>query len=154
MGETKTRGKLLGIAIRSHPGAPMEALERVSIYEETGLAGDGRKQSRRRQVTILSRSSWQDACNEISRELPWTTRRANLLVEDIPLEKSTGSIIKMGKVIMEITGETSPCDVMEAASPGLQAALASSWRGGVTCRVLESGDIRVGDPVVLYSSAN
>ena len=36
---------------------------------------------------------------------------------------------------------------MEAAQPGLRAALQPEWRGGVTCRVLQSGTIQRGDAV-------
>jgi MOSC domain-containing protein YiiM len=51
----------------------------------------------------------------------------------------------IGDLILEVTGETKPCFRMEEASPGLRNALNSGWRGGVTCRVLQGGQIRVGD---------
>jgi hypothetical protein len=36
---------------------------------------------------------------------------------------------------------------MEEASPGLLSALAKAWRGGVTTRVREGGNVALGDAV-------
>ena len=149
MDDGKTTGVLLGIAVRPQPGAPMGTLDQVPISKEKGLAGDGREQSRRRQVTVLAKESWEAACNALSKNLPWTARRANLLIEGISLEDSRDRIIKVGEVVLEITGETKPCEIMEAKAAGLKAALTPHWRGGITCRVLEPGVIQIGDLVEL-----
>jgi len=53
----------------------------------------------------------------------------------------------IGSLVLEVTQETQPCQVMEAAHRGLRAALTPDWRGGVCCRVIQSGTIRVGDRV-------
>ena len=49
--------------------------------------------------------------------------------------------------MLEVTQETKPCHLMEAAHPGLKRALTPEWRGGVCCRVLKGGKVRVGDRV-------
>ncbi len=71
--------------------------------------------------------------------MPWTERRANLLVEDLPLVGAKGSRIVLGDAILEITGETDPCSRMKAVHEGLFDVLSRDWRGGVTCRVLQGG---------------
>jgi MOSC domain-containing protein YiiM len=55
----------------------------------------------------------------------------------------------VGEAVLEITAETKPCQVMEAAHHGLRSALKPDWRGGVCCRVISGGKIRIGDPVEL-----
>ena len=46
-----------------------------------------------------------------------------------------------------ITDETDPCNRMEEQHAGLQAALGPDWRGGVTCRVVQGGEVTLGDQV-------
>ncbi len=74
-------------------------------------------------------------------------RRANLLVEAVDLPRAKGGLIAIGDVQLEITNQTVPCGRMDEAHPGLLKALHPEWRGGVTCRVLQAGDVRIGDLV-------
>ena len=145
-------GRLIGMARRDTKRAPMETLERGSIGVDFGLEGDFRGLRRpgkeaRRQVTVLAREGWEAACADLGRDLPWTTRRANLLVEGIALPRRAGEILAIGDVRLEVSVEVEPCERMEEAAPGLQAAMRSDWRGGVGCRVLQGGDIALGDEI-------
>jgi uncharacterized protein (DUF924 family) len=118
---------------------------------DLGVVGDVRGTKPGRQVTVLFREGWEKACRDLGVSLPWTTRRANLLVEDLPVPRE-GAHLVLGELLLEVTGETKPCQVMEAACPGLRRALTPEWRGGVTCRVLKGGTIRVGDHVEVSMS--
>ncbi|WP_405232195.1 MOSC domain-containing protein [Lentisalinibacter salinarum] len=144
-----TEGRLIGIARRERKRAPMEVLEHARVDTAGGVAGDFRGRPGRRQVTVLTAPGWNDACREFGRELPWTTRRANLFVDGILLAETAGRRLVIGSLILEITGELDPCSRMEEAGEGLQQALVTEWRGGVTCRVLAGGEIGVGDTVCL-----
>lgn len=136
--------RLLGIAIKRRKYAEMELLPQAQLTPEAGIEGDYRGKPGKRQVTLLALSDWQRACSELGVELPWHLRRANLLVDELPLYQTTGMLITLGEVLLEVTGETDPCERMEAVHPGLFAALAREWRGGVTCRVRRGGLLAVG----------
>jgi MOSC domain-containing protein YiiM len=138
---------LLGIAVRSASRAPMEALEEAEITLEKGVAEDFRGGVENRQVTVLVKEDWEKACSDLGVELSWTTRRANLLVDELDLKESTGGLIRISDVLLEITGETLPCPRMDEQRQGLTEALEPDWRAGVTCKVVEGGAIRVGDTV-------
>lgn len=140
-----TAGKVLGIARRGKTRAPMEALDAADVSVEAGVDGDVRGSLRDRQVTVLARESWEAACTDLGRELPWTVRRANILVEGLHLAGETGKTIRIGELELVVTGETDPCSRMEEQAAGLREALLPDWRGGVTCRVARGGAIRVGD---------
>lgn len=140
---------LLGIAIKPHNEKAMCELSEVPLSCERGVEGDSRGKPGPRQVTLLSLAAWQAAGNELGIDFYWSQRRANLLVDVLDLEQSTGAHIHIGDAILEVTGETDPCRRMEALHTGLFAALAKEWRGGVTCRVVKGGLLTVGETVVL-----
>ena len=134
----------------------MLELPRADVTRRGGVADDFRGRPGGRQVTVLSLEDWQAACAQAGRpELPWTARRANLLVTGIDLAAANqaaaasaeGCVLRVGTVELEVTGETAPCDRMEEAWPGLRAALAVGGRGGVTCRVRRGGELAAGDSV-------
>lgn len=140
--------KLIGIAKRDKNQAPMQTLEMAEITQSEGLVSDFRRRPGKRQVTVMSLNQWQLACNDIDTPLPWTTRRANLLVEGVDFSaKSLGMTINIGDVKLEIMDETEPCHKMDQQIDGLRAALTPDWRGGVCCKVIEGGSIKTGDKI-------
>ena len=141
-------GRLLGIARATAKRAPLKELEETEVRLADGIVGDVRGTKTGRQVTVLFREGWDDACEDLGVRLSWVTRRANLLVEGVPIP-DVGERLRIGDLVLEVTEETKPCQVMEAAHRGLRRALTSQWRGGVCCRVVAGSHIRVGDSVEL-----
>jgi MOSC domain-containing protein YiiM len=145
-------GRLIGIARKDRPHAPMEVIDHALIGTDTGVHGDYRGamhpgRVNKRQVTILMAEDWSAALAEHGQPIPWHERRANLLVEGIVLPREAGVHVRIGSAIFEITGECDPCRRMDAVSDGLQIALRPEWRGGRNCTVIEGGAIAVGDEV-------
>lgn len=148
------QGRLVGIAQRAKPRAPMETLASTVVTTDHGVGSDHRGKLKpggrgKRQVTILSREAWEAACAEIGASVPWTVRRANLLVEGVVLPTRAGQVVQIGGVRLLVTGECDPCRRMDEAVPGLEIALTPDWRGGLTCKVLAGGEIAIGDSVDL-----
>lgn len=142
--------KLVSIARRSGADSPMQEVFSAEVSIEDGIEGDSKGKPGPRQLTILSKESWLKACHELDVDLPWTTRRANLLIQGFEfLPTDVGRIIHIGDVVLEITRETDPCWKMDKAHEGLKDALMSSWRGGVCCKVLQAGLISKGNTVEL-----
>jgi MOSC domain-containing protein YiiM len=147
-------GRLIGIARRKQKRAEMEILEGAEISEKTGVARDFRGKPGKRQVTVISAEAWAAACEDLGQQVPWTTRRANLLVEDTRLPQRTGDVIEIGVVRLLVTMEVDPCSRMEEQYEGLRAALTPDWRGGVACTVLKGGSIRLGDEVSVLAAVD
>ena len=136
------------IAIRKRPRAQMQTVDNVQISVKNGIKGDFRGSQRGRQVTILSESAWQKTCHELDTELPWTIRRANLLVDGIEFDATwIGKTLHVGEAELVVTGETDPCSRMDEQHRGLTAALTPEWRGGISCDVVKPGAIKIGDQV-------
>lgn len=151
-------GRVAGMARGAASRAPMETLEAARIGVEFGLEGDYRGtprpgSARKRQVTIVSREAWDAACADLGCEIPWTARRANLLVEGVALPRRAGDVIAIGDVRLEMRAAVNPCRRMDEAAPGLCEALVPEWRGGIGCRVLRGGEIAVGDAVRIEPNA-
>lgn len=151
-------GRLIGIARRPARRVPIEEIVCGVIGLETGLEGDhkGAKFPRRR-ITVLSREDWTAALDDLADlggpvALPWTIRRANLLVEGVRLPRAVGAVVRIGPVLLEVTYPTQPCSRMDEAHKGLLKALHPEWRGGITCAVRAGGPIAIGDAVEIVTS--
>ncbi|MCS6193248.1 MOSC domain-containing protein [Shewanella baltica] len=144
--------KLLAIAYKTVKRGPMNEVLCANVTQLSGVEKDVFGRPGKRQVTVLSIIQWQQACHSIEADLPWTTRRANLLVDDLVFSSAdVGKHLQIGELRLEITGETDPCKKMEIAHIGLEAALRPDWRGGVTCRVLNDAMIHLGDEITLVN---
>jgi MOSC domain-containing protein YiiM len=143
---------LSGIAFRPKAKAPMQTKSQSMITRVAGVENDARGKPGKRQVTLLSHEQWLKACQELSTPLPWTIRRANLLIEGVEFDASmVGKHIKIGQLILVITGETDPCHRMDSQFQGLTNALTPDWRGGVCCRVVADGRVKIGDLVQIIN---
>lgn len=147
-------GTLKGIAYKLEKRAPMLTCDTAFIGIETGVAEDYRGKPGKRQVTILAEEALMEACEVLQKDIPWTTRRANLLICGIQLEKSSGKHLQIGDAIIEVTGETDPCYRMDEQVQGLKEALEPNWRGGVTGKVVFEGHVKIGDAVQWVEAIN
>lgn len=151
-------GRVIAIARRAGPHAPMEELAAAMVTPQSGVEGDHRgtaRGARRRQLTLLDRADWDAAtARTAAGTAPWTVRRANLLVEGMALPRAPGARLRLGAdCVVEITGQCDPCARMDAQLPGLAGALAPDGRGGRTARVLVAGRVVVGDSVAALGDA-
>ena len=132
---------------RMHRG-PMDATPRVALVKGKGIVGNA-NQGGKRQVTIVSNTNWERVTEPLGATPDPRLRRANLLVSEIDFTNARGKILRVGNVRIRIHGETRPCEQMEAAAPGLHAAMSVPWGGGAFGEVLDDGEISVGDAVTL-----
>lgn len=138
----------MSIAVKDKPRHEMRIVESAHITQQHGVDKDARGRPSNRQVSILSSVQWQQACDELGVDLPWTFRRANILIDEFQFNSlCVGKEVKIGKAILKITEETDPCHRMDEQHQGLTQALTPNWRGGVCCRVIHDGEIRIGDSV-------
>lgn len=143
-----TYGILRGIAVRPQDGDAMREVASCRVEPGRGIDLENRKPGKR-EVTLLSAEAWRDVCRELNTELPWHTRRANLLIEGLDLPATVGKTLRIGNVRILIHGETRPCGVMDQQYEGLRKTLKPDMRGGVHGEVLVGGALRVGDETTM-----
>jgi MOSC domain-containing protein YiiM len=125
---------------------PMDAAERATLVAGRGIAGNA-NQGGTRQVTLLAREKWAELMTQLGADLEPRARRANLVVSGVDLENTRGRMLRIGACRLRVRGETRPCEQMEEALTGLQAAMRPHWGGGAFAEVVDGGEIVLGDVV-------
>jgi MOSC domain-containing protein YiiM len=124
----------------------MDSVSRARLRAGQGIVGNADQQGRR-QVTLIECRAWDAAVEQVGVAVEPSARRANLLISGLSLTGSRGRTLRVGRCELRIHGETRPCERMDEAQPGLQAALGVPWRGGAFAEVLSDAEIEVGATV-------
>jgi MOSC domain-containing protein YiiM len=122
----------------------MDRVEAAELVAGRGLRGSA-DQGGRRQITIISEEAWDRAVSQLGVAVDPSSRRANVLLRGVDLEKTRGRLLRIGACTIRVSGEVTPCERMDEARQGLRAALRPEWRGGVFGEIVEGGAIREGD---------
>lgn len=137
-------GRVEQIFVKRSKRGPMDAADCATLAAGRGIDGNA-NQGGKRQVTLLSRERWEELMASLDADLEPRARRANVVLSGIDLENSRGRTLRIGACRLLVHGETRPCEQMEEALPGLQAAMRARWGGGAFAEVIAGGQIAVGD---------
>jgi MOSC domain-containing protein YiiM len=141
-------GWVAGIAVRTRRHGAMREVESATAHAGHGIEGD-LSVSASRGITLIADERWRETLDQLHTELPWYTRRANVLTVGVPLADLIGRRVRVGEIELHLLGETHPCQLMDEQYPGLMQALKPNIRAGVHGRVLVGGTFRVGDGVTV-----
>jgi MOSC domain-containing protein YiiM len=139
-------GRLEQIWLKRARRGVMDPVESATLVEGKGVK-DSASFGSHRQVTIISLERWLDLTSELGADVDPSARRAELMVSGVDLENSRGRLLLVGRCVLCIGGETTPCERMDEAFRGLRAAMAPRWGGGAWAEVVTGGEVRISDPV-------
>lgn len=140
-------GRLEHILVRPARRAEPVRLERVRALPGQGLGGDHRAERRSsspRQVTLVQAEHLPVVAAFVGRAVTPEGLRRNLVVSGVNLLALKDRRFRIGGAVFEGAGLCHPCSRMEEAfGPGGYNAVRG--HGGILARVLEGGELRVGD---------
>lgn len=142
-------GELVWIGLRPARGAHIITPLSATLIAARGIEGDRYETKRNggRQVTLIASEAIAAIASYLGRECvqPALLRR-NLVTRGINLIALKGKRFRVGPALLEFAGECAPCSRMEVTfGPGGYNAVRG--HGGITARILESGEIRIGDAI-------
>ena len=143
-------GKVEWVSVRPKDKGEVMPLQEVEAVEGKGLVGDHYSgSSGNRQVTLIQAEHLAAVAYMLKTEVvePELTRR-NIVVSGINLLAFEDQQFQIGEAALEMTGLCRPCERMEE-NLGEGGYNAMRGHGGITCRVVKGGKIRVGDKVKL-----
>ncbi len=139
-------GRVEWIGLRPVRRQPVQHAVIIQLDTQYGIIGDhysGRSGSR--HVTLIQHEHLAAiaAYLGVDRVLPEQLRR-NITISGLNLLALKDRRFRLGTAVLEMTGECHPCSRMEETfGPGGYNAVRS--HGGINARVLEAGEVRIGD---------
>ena len=123
----------------------------VVANPDTGLEGDHFKKSStvKRQLTLIQQEHLEVVPRILGiKEMPPELLRRNIVVSGIKLLALKHQQFQVREVLLETTGVCAPCSRMEE---NLGAGGYNSMRGhgGITAKIIQGGQIQIGDTVRL-----
>jgi MOSC domain-containing protein YiiM len=142
-------GQLAWIGLRPARMAPVVSKTSAILIAGRGIEGDHYDTSRKgpRQVTLIAIEDLAATAGFLGiAELAPELLRRNLVVRGINPWALKDRRFRVGAALLEGSGECAPCGRMEEnLGPGGYNAVRG--HGGITARVVEGGEVRIGDLV-------
>ncbi len=154
-------GSIVHIHITPEGGEPMRELNSVKALEGKGLENDRYENnsgtytnpSKVSEVTFIEEEAILAAARDYDIFLTAGESRRNITTRDIALNHLVGKKFQIGTAVFEGIRLCEPCGFLEKITnkPGVKEAL--KHRGGLRAKILETGEISVGDSIQLLSLA-
>ena len=148
-------GRVIWIGVRPGRRVPMQALQQAKLEAGCGMVGDRYgSPGGARQLTLIASESLVAIASHLDREaIDLDALRRNIVVSGINLLALKGRRFSIGTAVLEASGECHPCSRMEEIL-GIGGYNAVRGLGGITARVLGSGEVRIGDTVAPLSDTD
>ncbi|MES2197197.1 MAG: MOSC domain-containing protein [Pseudomonadota bacterium] len=142
-------GRLEWIGLRPARRATVQIRNSATLIAARGIDGDRYRTDRDgpRQVTLIAAEDMAAIAGFLGlREIAPELLRRNLVIRGINLLALKDRRFRVGTALLEGSGECAPCSLMEEAlGPGGYNAMRG--HGGITARVIEGGEVAIGDVV-------
>ncbi len=144
-------GKVTWLGLTLTKKGDVEPHQELSISLDNAIEGD-HSRSKNRQVTLIQKENIEQVASFLGKEeIDPTLLRRNIVISGINLMAFKDKNVQIGEeVVLSITGDCHPCKLMEENLG--KGGLSAMWgNGGLTCKVVNGGKIKIGDTVTPLS---
>jgi MOSC domain-containing protein YiiM len=144
--------EIISIHIVRKQNDPTESCSQVMVRTNFGIEGDYRSgKYQTGQITLVEAEIMDTVSSELGYDIPAGASRRQIMVMGITMNELIGQNLRIGHVLVRVEDKCSPCNNMEKRiGPGAKDAM--NDRGGIRCRVIEGGELRIGDKVSVENS--
>jgi len=144
--------EIISIHIVRKQNAPAESCNQVMVRTNFGIEGDYRSGKYQiGQITLVEAEIMDTVSRELGYDIPVGASRRQIMVRGIVVNELIGQNLRLGHILVRVEDKCNPCNNMEKRiGPGAKDAM--NGRGGIRCRVIEGGELRVGDKITVEDS--
>jgi MOSC domain-containing protein YiiM len=125
----------------------MEPMESAIAVADLGFAGCAHARKLGKRQVLLVDKETLDAMRLTPGIIRENITTAGLNVNGLAM----GEQLLIGSVLLQVSAVCTPCDQLEKVRPGLRREMYG--RRGMLCRVIEGGEIRIGDAIKRVAAA-
>lgn len=141
-------GVVTAIFVSSARKVPMKSVTSVEAEAGQGLVGDRYHGSKHRHVSVQSSEDLAEAARVFEAPIGENLTRRNITVSGVELPDRPGERLVIADVELEVVRVAAPCKLLDD-DIGRGAKTALRRRAGTIFRLLSSGQLQVGDPVLV-----
>ena len=139
--------RVVAIQLSHKNRAPMTTVTRATAVKDHGIDGDRHSKHNNRRAVLMIEAETLDEFGLAPGDV-----REQVTIRGLDLTGLTsGSRLRVGGAVLEVAGLCAPCERMDELQDGLRGRL--EGRRGRFVRVVEGGDLSVGDPIVVEPPA-
>jgi MOSC domain-containing protein YiiM len=141
-------GRITWIGVRPGRRVPAVPRQSATLRAGRGLEGDRYDSARNgaRQVTLIAEEDLAAIAAFLGMDVGPEALRRNLVTSGINVLALKDRRFRVGGAVLEGSGDCAPCSIMEEAlGPGGYNAVRG--HGGITARIVEGGEVTVGDSI-------
>jgi MOSC domain-containing protein YiiM len=149
-------GTLEQIFVTAAGGEPMRPVDSIDAVAGSGLRGDRYATHRgyyspfdECQVTLIRGEDLDEVARVFGVGVGAGEHRRNLVTRGVNLARLTGRTFSVGEVVLSYDRPRPPCRYIATITEAGMTRALGARRGGICARVVESGVLRVGDPIAL-----
>tara|TARA_B100000579_G_C22572788_1_gene729712 strand:+ start:364 stop:807 length:444 start_codon:yes stop_codon:yes gene_type:complete len=143
-------GKIIQIGIAKLKHDPIDIVKLIQVVEGKGVKGDRKFQENNledQQLTLIESENIDYYNKKYNSNFSYLDFRRNLITENIKLNDLIGKILLIGQIKVKGIDLCRPCKELEKKLGATNYLKEFLRRGGLRCKILTSGLIKVGDKI-------